>query len=132
MAMLSYPRNLKYSKTHEWARKEDKKVVVGITEYAQKELSDVVFVELPPVGQEVKKGRACAVVESVKAAFDIYAPISGKVVEINRQLETNPALINTSPYREGWFFAIEPSNLAELSELFDSEKYEGLLHESAN
>ena len=130
--MLSYPRNLKYAKTHEWARREDKRVVVGITEYAQKELSDVVFVELPQIGQEVKKGRPCAVVESVKAAFDIYAPISGKVVEVNKQLETNPAHINTSPYESGWFFVLEPSDVNELSELYDSEKYETLLQESAN
>ncbi len=130
--MMSYPRNLKYSKTHEWTRQEGKKVVVGITEYAQKELSDVVFVELPKIGQEVKKDRACAVVESVKAAFDIYAPISGKIVGVNRELETNPSLINAAPYEAGWFFEIEPSDSSELSGLFDSEKYESLIHEGAS
>ncbi len=129
---MDFPRNLKYTKSHEWARREDTKVVVGITEYAQKELSDVVFVELPSVGQEVKQGRACAVVESVKAAFDIYAPVSGKVAGVNQKLEANPALINTNPYGEGWFFEIEPSNWDEFSRLLDSEKYESLIHEAAS
>lgn len=130
--MFSFPRDLKYTKTHEWARREGNKIVVGITEYAQKELSDVVFVELPKVGQDVKKGRPCAVVESVKAAFDIYSPVSGRVAAVNTELETNPSLINTSPYTDGWFFEVESSDAPEWSDLLDAEKYEGLIHENAS
>lgn len=129
---MDFPRNLKYTKSHEWARRDGHKVTVGITEYAQKELSDVVYVELPATGQEVKKGRSCAVVESVKAAFDIYAPVTGKVTNVNSDLATNPALINTSPYLEGWFFEMELANEEEFLNLLDAEKYEGLIHESAS
>src|SRR5438309_1282994 len=129
---MDFPRNLRYAKTHEWARREDsKKIVVGITEYAQKELSDVVFVELPQIGQEVKQGRACAVVESVKAAFDIYAPVSGKITAVNEHLSSNPALINTDSYGEGWFFEIEPTG-SDFDTLLDSEKYENHIHEAAS
>lgn len=129
---MDFPRTLKYTKTHEWVKREEDRVTVGITEYAQKELSDVVFVELPSIGQEVKKGKPCAVVESVKAAFDIYAPVTGKVIGINKHLSPNPALINTSPYGEGWFFQIEPLDWKEFTELMDNEKYESLIHEAAN
>ena len=129
---MDFPRDLRYSKTHEWARRGDKKIIVGITEYAQKELSDVVFVELPQVGREVKQAKPCAVVESVKAAFDIYAPVSGKVTAVNRELEPHPALINTDPYGAGWFFEIAPSNVEEFLELMDAEKYESAIHEGAS
>jgi len=128
---MNFPTDLKYSKTHEWSRQVGPKVVVGITEYAQKELSDVVFVELPKMGQEVKQGVACCIVESVKAAFDIYAPISGKVVEVNKKLESDPGLVNRDPYGEGWFFAITPSNLNELNNLLPSSGYEVLLTQGA-
>jgi glycine cleavage system H protein len=129
---FSYPTNLRYTKSHEWARREETKTVVGITEYAQKELSDVVFVELPVIGKEVVKGKPCAVVESVKAAFDIYAPVSGKVIGVNHNIEANPSLINMSPYGDGWFFEIEPSSLREWEELMDAEKYGNLIHENAS
>jgi len=129
---MDFPRTLKYTKSHEWARREDNKLVVGITAYAQKELQDVVFVELPAVGQEVQQGRACAVVESVKAAFDIYAPVSGKISAVNTALAGNPGLINDAPYGEGWFYEIEFTNVDEVEALMDSEKYENLIYEGAS
>lgn len=128
---MNFPSELKYTKSHEWARQAGTKIVVGITEYAQKELSDVVYVELPKIGQEVKQGMAVCVVESVKAAFDIYAPVSGRVVDINKKLESDPALINRDPYGEGWFFAITPSNLAELNNLLTASTYEEMLSQGA-
>ena len=128
---MNFPSDLKYSKTHEWARQEGSKIIVGITEYAQKELSDVVYVELPKVGQDVKQALACCVVESVKAAFDIYAPISGKIVEVNKKLEADPGLVNRDPYGEGWFFAITPANLNELNNLLPSAGYSSLLTQGA-
>lgn len=129
---MNFPKTLKYTKTHEWVRKEAKTVVAGITEYAQKELSDVVYVELPAVGKEVKQGAPCAVVESVKAAFDIYAPVSGKVVSVNAKLSGNPALINTDSYGEGWFFEIEPSDWNEIRNLLEPQIYEEMVQEKAN
>ena len=128
---MNFPSALKYTKSHEWARQDGAKVVVGITEYAQHELSDVVYVELPKIGQEVKQGVACCIVESVKAAFDIYAPVSGKIVEINKKLEGEPGLINKDSYGEGWFFAITPTNLSELNNLMPSTSYETLLAQGA-
>ncbi len=128
---MKFPQELKYTKSHEWAKQNGTKIIVGITEYAQKELSDVVFVELPKVGQDVKQGVACCVVESVKAAFDIYAPVSGKIVEVNKKLEGEPGLINKEPYGEGWFFAITPNNLNELNGLMSSSQYEDLLSQGA-
>ncbi|MBI4970932.1 MAG: glycine cleavage system protein GcvH [Candidatus Omnitrophica bacterium] len=128
---MNFPSNLKYTKSHEWGRQDGAKIVVGITEYAQHELSDVVYVELPKIGQEVKQGVACCIVESVKAAFDIYAPISGKIVEINKKLESDPALINRDPYGDGWFFAITPSNVNELNNLMPAAGYEEMLAQGA-
>lgn len=128
---MNFPQELKYTKTHEWARQSGTKIIVGITEYAQKELSDVVYVELPKMGQEVKQAMACCVVESVKAAFDIYAPVTGRVVEVNKKLESDPGLINRDPYGEGWFFAITPSNLNELENLMPSANYEEMLTQGA-
>lgn len=126
---MEFPRNLKYTKSHEWARKEENKVTVGITEYAQKELSDVVFVELPAIGREVKQGQPCAVVESVKAAFDIYAPVSGTVSAVNKDLEGNPALINDDAYGLGWFFQVDLADAEEMNNLMDSDKYQTVVYE---
>lgn len=121
---MDFPDNLFYNKTHEWARREgDKEVYVGITNYAQEQISDVVFVELPKVGSDVIAGKACAVVESVKSAYDIYAPVSGKIVKINDKLENSPQLVNEDPYGEGWFFAIEMDNPDELKELLSADAY---------
>mgnify|MGYP001581271321 CR=1 FL=1 len=129
---MDFPRNLKYAKTHEWARREESKVVVGISEYAQKELADVVFVELPRLKTQVKQGQACAVVESVKAAFDIYAPVSGEIIGVNRKLATDPSLINRNPYGEGWFFEIRTSDASEMDRLLDAETYGATVHEGAS
>ena len=120
---MDFPENLRYTKTHEWIAVQGTKAKVGVTEYAQKEISDVVFVELPKVGQAVQQAKMAAVVESVKAAFDIYAPVSGKITDANKALEANPGLINQSPYSEGWIFELELSSPAELGTLMTAAQY---------
>ena len=120
---MDFPENLHYTKTHEWIAVRGAKAKVGVTEYAQKEISDVVFVELPKQGQAVLQAKTAAVVESVKAAFDIYAPVSGKITATNKALESNPGLINQSPYTDGWIFELELSNPAELSALLTAAQY---------
>ena len=120
---MDFPENLRYTKTHEWIAVEGAKARVGVTEYAQKEISDVVFVELPKQGQAVQQAKTAAVVESVKAAFDIYAPASGKITGANKALESNPGLINQSPYADGWIFELELSSLAELNTLMTAAQY---------
>jgi glycine cleavage system H protein len=117
------PGDLKYAKSHEWIRVSADTAAVGISDHAQHELTDVVFVELPAVGRKVKAGEACAVVESVKTASDIYAPVSGEVVEINPQLAQHPELVNTAAYGEGWFFKLKLSDPAEVGRLLSSEDY---------
>ncbi len=121
--MTNIPSDLKYAKSHEWVRVSGDTATVGITDHAQHELTDVVFVELPAVGRPVKAGEACAVVESVKTASDIYSPVSGQIVEVNKAAVDNPALVNTEPYGGGWFFKIQLSNLVELNNLLSPEKY---------
>ena len=121
--MTNIPSDLKYAKSHEWVRVSGDTSVVGITDHAQHELTDVVFVELPAVGRQVKAGEACAVVESVKTASDIYSPVSGQIVEVNKAAVDNPALVNTEPYGGGWFFKIQLSNLVELNNLLSPESY---------
>src|SRR3989337_2593893 len=117
---MNIPNELLYTKTHEWVKKISPKVVVmGITDYAQQQLKDIVFVELPQTGKELKLGGPCAVVESVKAAYDIYSPLSGKVVEINKKIQEKPQLVNEDPYGEGWFLKIEISNLDEFKNLLN-------------
>ena len=128
---MNIPRDLKYTKTHEWVKKEGDKVRVGITEYAQKELSDVVFVELPKVGQDALQGRAVCVVESVKAASDIYAPVAGKVLAINKELEIDPSLVNKDPYGKGWFYEATLSKPEELDSLLSSDQYDAHIHQKA-
>jgi len=124
------PDDLRYAKTHEWARKDDDgTVVVGITDFAQDQLGDVVFVELPEVGRKVAKGDTVAVIESVKTASDIYAPMSGEVVAVNTALESRPETINESPYEEGWLFSLAPSSVAEYDELLDAQAYGSTLEE---
>ena len=125
--MSENPEELKYVETHEWVRKDgDGTVIVGITDYAQGALGDVVYVELPEVDSEVEMGDEVAVVESVKAASDIYAPLSGTITEVNESLEGNPELVNTDPYRDGWFFRLKLKDVEELSSLMDSESYSEL------
>ena len=124
---MDFPEDLFYTKTHEWVKKEgDNKVRVGITSYAQSELGDVVYIELPDLDRIVKAGTACTVVESVKAAFDIYAPVSGKVIETNNDLENNPQLVNENPYGKGWFSIIEMEDPQELTKLLSNKDYEKL------
>lgn len=117
------PTDLRYSKSHEWVRVNGDVATVGISDHAQHELTDVVFVELPNVGRQVKAGEACAVVESVKTASDIYSPVSGSVVAVNKAAVDNPALVNTAPFGEGWFFQVKLSNAAEVEGLLTPEAY---------
>ena len=124
---MDFPEDLLYTKTHEWVKKEgDNKVSVGITSYAQSELGDVVYIELPDLDRIVKASTACTVVESVKAAYDIYAPVSGKVIEANTDLENNPQLVNENPYGKGWFSIIEMEDPQELTKLLSNKDYEKL------
>ena len=119
------PTELKYASSHEWARlEEDGTVTVGISDHAQEALGDVVFVELPDVGTSLAAGDDAGVVESVKAASDVYAPISGEVLAINEQLEDSPETVNSDPYTEGWFYRLQPSDVAELENLLSAEDYE--------
>lgn len=117
------PADLKYAKSHEWIRVSGDTAVVGITDHAQHELTDVVFVELPAVGRTVKAGEACAVVESVKTASDIYSPVSGEIVEANKAVVDSPGLVNTDPYGEGWFYKIKLSAAGEADALLSPEGY---------
>jgi glycine cleavage system H protein len=117
------PEDLKYAETHEWVRIDKTIGTVGITDHAQAELTDIVYVELPKVGAKVTAKQQAAVVESVKAASDIYAPVSGEVTEVNGQLENSPALVNTAPYAEGWLFKVKLEEGADLSELKDAAAY---------
>ncbi len=121
--MSNVPSDLKYAKSHEWVRVSGETATIGITDHAQAELTDVVFVELPALNRTVKAGEACAVVESVKTASDIYSPVSGQVVEINKAVVDNPALVNTEPYGGGWFYKIKLSNPAEVEALLTADKY---------
>ena len=128
--MSRFPEELKYTESHEWVSvEEDGTVRVGITDHAQEALGDLVFVELPNVGERVDQGDACAVVESVKAASDIYSPISGEVVAVNEALADDPGIVNADPYGDGWLFTVEPSEPAELDALLDAEAYEEQLEE---
>ena len=128
--MSDVPGDLKYTKSHEWVREEeDGTVVVGITDHAQSALGDLVFVEPPEAGTEVAAGDACAVVESVKAASDVYSPVSGEVVEANDALADSPELVNQDPYGDGWIMRIQVSDASELGELLDAEAYEATLED---
>ena len=119
--------NLKYTRTHEWLKNDSKEMTIGITEHAQELLGDLVFVELPKEGDEVKAGDELGVVESVKAASDFYAPISGTVIAVNQQVSESPALVNSDPYGAGWLVKIKPSNSEELNELLTAEEYQNEL-----
>lgn len=121
---MASPQDLFYAKTHEWVRVDENLAVVGITEFAQNQLADLTFVELPEVGRSVEHGDEVAVLESVKAASDIYAPIAGEVVEVNEALEDAPELINNSPYEEGWLFKVKFNREEDLDELFSAEEYD--------
>lgn len=122
--MSETPNELKYAVSHEWARLLDNNVVeVGISDYAQESLGDVVYVELPEIGASVDAGEECCAVESVKAASDIYAPVSGEVVEVNEELDGEPELLNEEPYARGWMFRIKASDISELEGMLSAENY---------
>ncbi len=122
-----YPEDLLYTKNHEWVKVEDDRAIVGVTSYAQDQLVEVVFVELPEEGKEVKAGDAVATLESVKAVADVYAPVSGKIIEVNKQLENQPELVNQDPYGEGWIFVIEIAGEEELHTLMKVSDYQSLI-----
>jgi glycine cleavage system H protein len=128
--MSNIPADLKYASSHEWIRLEtDGSYTVGITEHAQELLGDMVFVELPEVGDTVTAGEDCAVAESVKAASDIYAPISGEVIAVNESLEDSPENVNSDAYGEGWFFRVMPSDVSEIDGLLDADGYQEVIDE---
>ncbi len=124
---MNIPADLKYSKDHEWARIEGDVAVVGITDYAQNELGDIVYVELPEVGTQVEQGKTFGTIEAVKAVSDLFAPVSGEVVEVNEKLNDSPELVNQDPYGEGWMIKIKMSNPDEVKNLLSKEDYEALL-----
>ena len=131
--MSNVPVELKYAKTHEYARtNDDGSVTVGISDSAQDQLGDMVFIELPEVGQTVAAAEACAVVESVKAASDVYAPVGGEIVEVNEALVDSPETVNQDAYGAGWLFRIRPSDAGELVGLMDSDTYAGFLEDEAH
>ncbi len=124
---METPANLKYTKSHEWVRMQGKVAVVGITDFAQDQLSDLTYVELPTAGDSFAAQEEVAVVESVKAASDIYAPISGTITDVNKALIDKPELINVDPYGEGWIFKIQPDDPSELEMLLEADQYEALM-----
>ncbi len=127
---MNTPKDLRYAASHEWARLEDDDhVTVGITDYAQEQLGDVVFVELPEVGKQVRKGAQVAVVESVKTASDIYAPVSGIVAAVNAALDSAPEALNEDPYQRGWMFRIRVDDASELDDLLDADGYQAAVAE---
>lgn len=121
--MSNIPAELRYALSHEWVRLEGNLATIGITDHAQQELTDVVFVEVPVVGRKLKAGEACAVVESVKTASDLYAPLGGEVTAVNPELASNPALVNTDPYGAGWFFKLKVTDPGEFGALLDAAAY---------
>jgi len=128
--MSSIPEDLRYTESHEWVSQEaDGNLRIGISDHAQEALGDLVFVELPAVGDQLDQGDACAVVESVKAASDIYAPVTGEVVAINEELEDDPGMINNDPYGDGWLFEVTPSDTSELDGLLDADSYAATLED---
>ena len=127
--MNETPSALKFLDSHEWVKVDDNTVIVGISDHAQNELGEVVFVELPAIGDEFVSGDEAAVVESVKAASEVYTPLSGEVIEVNEALEENPELVNTSPYEDGWFFKLRvgDENLGSIDSLMTAEEYSSML-----
>ncbi len=119
--------SLKYTENHEWLKVDDNKAVVGITDHAQSELTDIVFIELPQIGKIVKKGDELCVVESVKSVSEIFAPISGKIIKVNAKLEDAPEIVNSSPYDDGWLVEIEIEDKTEINKLLDSDSYKKII-----
>ena len=127
--MMNIPKELRYSQEHEWARVEGNTVRIGITDFAQSELGDIVFVELPEVGAQLTANEPFGSVESVKTVSELYAPISGKVVAVNKELNDNPEYVNESPYDKAWMIIIEPSDPSELDNLLTAEQYEQMINQ---
>ena len=130
--MMNIPKELKYSSDHEWVKADGDVVYIGVSDFAQSQLGDVVFVEIPDEGREIKAGETFSVIESVKAVSDIIAPVSGKIVKVNDALGDTPEVINQDPYGEGWIVAVELSNTSELDELLDDSAYEKLTAEGGH
>ena len=130
--MNETPSDLKFLDSHEWVKVDDNTVIVGISDHAQNELGEVVFIELPAIGDEFVSGDEAAVVESVKAASEVYTPLSGEVIEVNEALEENPELVNTSPYEDGWFFKLKVSdeNLGSIDSLMTAKEYSSMLDDN--
>ncbi|MFS0666689.1 glycine cleavage system protein GcvH [Peribacillus frigoritolerans] len=126
--MTTTPKELRYTKEHEWVKTEDGTVRIGITAFAQSELGDIVFVELPEIGDELKANEPFGSVESVKTVSELYAPISGKVVEVNEDLSDNPEYVNESPFEKAWMVVLEPSNSSDIENLMSAEEYESLIN----
>ena len=126
---MSIPAGLRYTAEHEWVKQEDGKIRIGITDFAQKELGDIVFVELPEAGDELTRNEPFGSVESVKTVSELYAPISGTVVEVNEELADNPEFVNESPYEKAWMILVEPSEASEYEELMDADQYEAATKE---
>lgn len=126
---MNTPKDLRYSEEHEWVKVEGDKVRIGITDFAQDELGDIVFVELPEVGDELEADEPFGSVESVKTVSELYAPVSGKVVEINEELDDNPEHVNESPYDKAWMIVVEPSDTSEIDNLMNAEEYESMTEE---
>ena len=127
--MSGLPKDFKYSEEHEWVQVEGNNVRIGITDFAQSELGDIVFVELPEEGDEIKADEPFGSVESVKTVSELYAPISGKVVSVNEDLDDSPEFVNESPYEKAWMIVVEPSDSAELEKLMSAEQYEEMIKE---
>lgn len=123
-------KDYRYTETHEWAKKEGNEVVIGISDFAQQELGDVVYVELPEVGDELKAGEECGIIDSAKTTSPINNPIDGTVTRINHELEDHPELVNKSPYDEGWMYALEPADPNQIDQMMDAQAYEALLQKS--
>jgi len=126
---MTNPTELKYSKDHEWIKEYGENIIIGITDFAQKQLTDIVFVELPDKGKQVEKDKQMAVVESVKSVSDVFAPVSGEIIEVNDKLVDSPETINNDPYNEGWFVKIKVSDKSQLDGLMSAEQYEELTKE---
>ncbi|GGH75249.1 glycine cleavage system H protein [Pullulanibacillus pueri] len=129
MNVLNVPKDLRYSEEHEWVKTEGQTVKIGITDFAQDELGDIVFVELPEVGDDIEADAAFGSVESVKTVSELYAPISGKVVAVNEELEDSPEFVNESPYEKAWMIEIEPNDLGDVEKLLSPEDYEKVINE---
>ena len=127
--MMEYPQGLKFSREHEWVKVEGNTALVGITDHAQSELGDVVYVELPEVGAELEANSIFGVVESVKAVSDLFAPVTGMVTEVNQQLSDEPELVNSDPFEDGWMLRIEMSDISEIDALLGSEDYKAYIEE---